>query len=249
MTSTFDLSGTVVMITGAAGGIGRETALAVARSGASVVLGDVNGEQLEVTAQAVRELGGAVATQQLDVRDAAACDAFAALGPQRFGRLDGALCVAGVNGHGTILTLTLEEWRRVIDINLTGTFQCVRAAAREMIACGARGSIVTYSSGIVLHCPPWGTEYSTSKLGMLALTRSSAAELGPHGIRVNAIAPGVIRTSMPRAGSFERIAAAAPLRRVGETTDLTGAACFLLSPDSSYITGHTLHANGGLYTA
>jgi 3-oxoacyl-[acyl-carrier protein] reductase len=249
MTSTFDLSGTVVMITGAAGGIGRETALAVARSGASVVLGDVNGEQLEVTARAVRELGGAVGTQQLDVRDAAACDAFAALGPQRFGRLDGALCVAGVNGHGTILTLTLEEWRRVIDINLTGTFQCVRAAAREMIACGARGSIVTYSSGIVLHCPPWGTEYSTSKLGMLALTRSSAAELGPHGIRVNALAPGVIRTSMPRAGSFDRIAAAAPLRRVGETTDLTGAACFLLSPDSSYITGHTLHANGGLYTA
>jgi 3-oxoacyl-[acyl-carrier protein] reductase len=118
-----------------------------------------------------------------------------------------------------------------------------------MIACGARGSIVTYSSGIVLHCPPWGTEYSTSKLGMLALTKSSAAELGPHGIRVNAIAPGVIRTSMPRAGSFDRVAAAAPLRRVGETSDLTGPACFLLSSDSSYITGHTLHVNGALFTA
>jgi NAD(P)-dependent dehydrogenase (short-subunit alcohol dehydrogenase family) len=249
MSGAYDLSGTVVMITGAAGGIGRETALAVARCGASVVLGDNNDEELEVTAEAVRGLGAAVATQHLDVRDLGQCTAFAALGRARFGRLDGALCVAGVNGHGTILTLTAQEWQRVLDINLTGTFQCVQAAAREMIACGAGGSIVTYSSGIVLQCPPWGTEYSTAKTGMLALTKSSAAELGPHGIRVNAIAPGVIRTSMPRAGSFERVAASAPLRRAGEPADLSGPACFLLSADSSYITGHTLHVNGGLVMA
>jgi NAD(P)-dependent dehydrogenase (short-subunit alcohol dehydrogenase family) len=249
VTSTFDLAGTVVMITGAAGGIGRETALAVASCGAAVVLGDVNDDQLEVTAQAVRALGGSVATQHIDVRDPQACTAFAALGVERFGRLDGALCIAGVNSRETILTLTSEKWQRVIDINLTGTFLCVQAAAREMIAHGGGGSIVTYSSGIVLHSPSWGTDYSSAKLGMLALTKSAAGELGPHGIRVNAIAPGVIRTSMPRAGSFERVAAAAPLRRVGETSDLTAPACFLLSPDSSYITGHTLHVNGGLFMA
>ncbi len=249
MTGTYDLSGMVVMITGAAGGIGRDTAVAVAQSGASVVLGDVNEAELAVTAEAVRALGAGVATQHLDVRDAAACDAFAALGPQRFGRLDGALCVAGVNGRGTILDLALAEWQRVIDVNLTGTYQCVQAAAREMRALGRGASIVTYSSGIVLHCPPWSTQYSTSKLGMLALTRSSAAELGPHGIRVNAIAPGVINTAMPPPGAAERIGASAPLRRIGETSDLTGPACFLLSADSSYITGHTLHVNGALYTA
>lgn len=247
MTSKFDLAGKVVTITGAAGDIGRAAALAVASSGASVVLGDVDDERLAETERLVVAAGGTAATMHVDITQPADAEGFAKLATSRFGRLDGALCVAGIIGRETILTVTPEIWKRVIDVNLTGTFLCVQAAAREMVACGNGGSIVAYSSGIVQHCPPRGVEYSSSKLGMLALMRSSAAELGPHGIRVNAIAPGVIKTSMPRPESFPWVEENTPLKRVGLPDDLTGPACFLLSDDASYITGLTMYVNGGLF--
>jgi NAD(P)-dependent dehydrogenase (short-subunit alcohol dehydrogenase family) len=212
-------------------------------------LADVDEERLSAVEAEVRDAGGSAASKRVDIREPGDCAALAAFAVQRFGRLDGALCVAGKIGRETILTATLEQWRSVIDVNLTGTFLTVQAAAREMIACGNGGSIVTYSSGIVLHCPPRGVEYSASKTGILALTKSSAGELGPHGIRVNAIAPGVIRTTMSRAESWPLIAQAAPLGRVGEPADLTGPACFLLSSDAGYITGHTMYVNGGHYMA
>jgi NAD(P)-dependent dehydrogenase (short-subunit alcohol dehydrogenase family) len=247
MKTTYDLAGKVVMITGAAGDIGRAAALAVARCGASVVLGDVDDKRLAETEKLVVEAGGAAAAMHVDVREPADAAGLAKLAVTAFGRLDGALCVAGVIGRDTILTATVEGWKRILDINLTGTFLCVQAAAREMIAAGNGGSIVAYSSGIVQHCPPGGVEYSSSKLGMLALMRSSAAELGPHGVRVNAIAPGVIQSQMSRPESWPRIAEAAVLKRVGVPDDLTGPACFLLSEDAGYITGLTMYVNGGLY--
>ena len=184
-----------------------------------------------------------------DVRDPDDCAALAQLAIDRFGSLDGALCIAGVIARETILTTTYERWKQVIDVNLTGTFLTVQAAARAMIACKAAGSIVTFSSGAVLRCPPRGIDYVASKLGILAVTRSSAGELGPHGIRVNAIAPGVINTSMPQPESLTWATAGTPLHRYGEPADLTGSICFLLSDDSRYITGHTLHVNGGILMA
>ena len=247
MTTKFDLAGKVVLITGAAGGIGREAALAVSACGAKVVLGDVNAAELRATADAVVAAGGIAATMHVDVREPADAAGFAKLAVERFGRLDGALLVAGKIGRETILTCTPENWKAVMDVNLFGTFLCVQAAAREMIAAGNGGSIVTYSSGIVQHSPPRGVEYSSSKLGMLALTKSAAGELGPHGVRVNAIAPGVIKTSMPRPESFPWVEESTPLKRVGLPNDLTGPACFLLSDDSSYITGLTMYVNGGLF--
>jgi NAD(P)-dependent dehydrogenase (short-subunit alcohol dehydrogenase family) len=247
MKSKFDLAGQVVTITGAAGDIGRAAALAVAGCGAAVVLGDVDDGRLRETAELVVAAGGKAAMMHVDVREPADAASFAKLAVERFGRLDGALCVAGVIGRETILTSTLENWKAVNDINLTGTFLCVQAAAREMIACGHGGSIVVYSSGIVQHSPPRGVEYSSGKLGMLALMRSSAGELGPHGIRVNAIAPGVIQTQMSRPESWPRIAEQAVLKRVGVPDDLTGPACFLLSEDAGYITGLTMYVNGGLF--
>jgi NAD(P)-dependent dehydrogenase (short-subunit alcohol dehydrogenase family) len=247
--STFDLSGSVVLITGAAGGIGREAALAVARCGAAVVLGDVDDAGLHATEEAVRAEGGSVAAMHVDVREPGDTVALAKLCTERFGRIDGALCIAGVIARDTILTTTYEGWKRTVDINLTGTFLTVQAAAREMLACGAAGSIVTCSSGIVVRCPPAGPDYSASKLGILALTKSAAGELGPHGIRVNAIAPGAVNTAMPLPQNLPRAAAAAALRRVAEPEDLSGSFLFLLSPESGYITGHTLHVNGGLVMA
>ena len=247
--ATFDLGGKVVLVTGAAGGIGREAALAVARCGGSVVLGDVDDAGLRASEEAVRAAGGAVASLHVDVREPAHTVALANLGTERFGRLDGALCIAGVIARDTILTTTYEGWKRTVDINLTGTFLTVQAAARAMLACGAAGSIVTCSSGIVVQPPPAGPDYSASKLGILALTKSAAGELGPHGIRVNAIAPGAINTAMPLPQNLPLAAARAALRRVGEPSDLSGSFLFLLSDESAYITGHTLHVNGGLVMA
>jgi NAD(P)-dependent dehydrogenase (short-subunit alcohol dehydrogenase family) len=183
----------------------------------------------------------------VDIRLPDDAAAFAKLAVERFGRLDGALFVAGVIGRETILTSTLESWQRTIDINLTGTYLCVQAAAREMIAAGNGGSIVVYSSGIIQHTPPRGVEYTSSKMGMIAVMRAAAGELGPHGIRVNAIAPGVIQTQMSRPDSWPRIAEQAVLKRVGVADDLTGPACFLLSEDAGYITGLTMYVNGGLF--
>jgi NAD(P)-dependent dehydrogenase (short-subunit alcohol dehydrogenase family) len=247
MTSTFDLAGKVVLITGAAGDIGRATALRVSASGASVVLGDVDDARLAETAALVTAAGGAAATMHVDIRLPDDAAAFAKLAVERFGRLDGALFVAGVIGRETILTSTLESWQRTIDINLTGTYLCVQAAAREMIAAGNGGSIVVYSSGIIQHTPPRGVEYTSSKMGMIAVMRAAAGELGPHGIRVNAIAPGVIQTQMSRPDSWPRIAEQAVLKRCGVPDDLTGPACFLLSEDAGYITGLTMYVNGGLF--
>jgi NAD(P)-dependent dehydrogenase (short-subunit alcohol dehydrogenase family) len=247
--ATFDLSGTVVMITGAGGGIGSETARAVASSGAAVVLGDLSEDNVRATEAGIRAAGGSVAAMRVDVSDPAATVALAKFAVATFGRLDGALCVAGKLSRETILTCTPEEWKAVMDVNLFGTFATIQAAAREMIACGNGGSIVAYSSAIVLHSPPTGTAYSSSKLGMLALMKSAAGELGPHGVRVNAIAPGIIRSPMSRPTSWPKVAESAPLRRVGDPEDLVGPALFLLSPDSSYVTGHTMYVNGGAYMA
>jgi len=245
--TVYDLSGSVVLITGAAGGIGRAAALAVAKSGANLILGDVDDAQLRETHAAVERAGARAAMLPTDVREPDQCAALAGLAVEHFGRLDGALCIAGVINRETILTTSYETWKRVIDVNLTGTFLTVQAAARTMIACGSGGSIVTCSSGVVLRSPARGIDYVASKLGILAVTRSAAGELGPHGIRVNAIAPGVINTAMPEDGSLAWAAAQTPLHRYGEPGDLTGSLCFLLSDDSSYITGHTLHVNGGIF--
>ncbi len=158
---------------------------------------------------------------------------------------------AGIFPRADFLETTEAEWDRVLGVNLKGAFLCARAAAKAMVARGAGGAIVNIASVVVNTGTPNGVHYAASKAGLVGLTRASALALAPHGIRVNAIAPGLTDTAQPRYGMSEReIAEAAarfPLGRLIRPEEIADAAVFLASDDSRQMTGQTLHVNGGSF--
>jgi NAD(P)-dependent dehydrogenase (short-subunit alcohol dehydrogenase family) len=239
-------AGAVVIVTGAASGIGRACAQRLAAEGARVVVADVDEERARTVALDIGE-GRAVATA-VDVRSRAACEAMVATGLAAFGRITGLINAAGVNQPPRLMVeMTEEEWKRVIDINLTGTLCTIQAVAPHLAAGGA---IVTLASGAGRVVRKGIAAYAASKAGVLAVTTVAALELGGQGVRVNAIVPGFIDTEMNRAKlTAERraaIARSAPLGRVGEPDEIASVASFLLSPDSSYISGDLIAVDGGV---
>jgi len=157
---------------------------------------------------------------------------------------------AGVYPRSPFLELLEREWDYVLDVNLKGSCFCGQAAARAMIAGGRRGSIINLSSSSV-RGQPRGVHYTASKGGIITMTRTMALELAPHGIRVNAIAPGTTDTAQPRGGHTEAelaaLAQVIPLGRIAQPEDIASVAVFLASEESRHMTGQTLHVNGGLY--
>jgi len=236
----------VVIVTGGASGIGRACAQRLAAEGARVVVADLDGQRASTVALGIgdgRALGVAV-----DVRSRADCEVMVAAGLAAFGRVTGLISAAGVNQPPrTVAEMTEDEWQRVIDINLTGTLWTIRAVAPHL---GPGGAIVTLASGGARVVRKGVAAYAASKAGVLAVTKVAALELGGQGVRVNAIVPGFIDTEMNRAKlTAERRAAierSAPLGRVGDPDEIASVASFLLSADSSYVSGDLIAVDGGV---
>jgi 3alpha(or 20beta)-hydroxysteroid dehydrogenase len=238
--------GAVVVVTGAARGIGFSCAQLLVAQGARVVVADVDGPAAEAAAH---ELGTAAAIGvSVDVRSQADCAAMVAAGRDAFGRITGLVHAAGVNQPPCpIAELTDEEWRRVLDINLSGTLFAIQAVSPYLAEGGA---IVTFASGAARVVRKGIAAYAASKAGVVALTKVAALELGPQGVRVNAIAPGFIDTEMNQAKlTPERraaIARSAPLGRVGRPDEIARVTSFLLSAESSYVSGDVIAVDGGV---
>ena len=239
-----DLAGRAALVTGAASGIGRASALAFAAAGASVALVDIDADGLAETAKAARALGGraevlvADVTSLRQVTDAVGCAV------EIFGRLDAAHNNAGVPGpYVPLHEYEEEDFMRVVQVDLVGVWRCMRAEIRYMRS-QRSGAIVNTSSMLGGAAMPDNGAYVAAKHGVHGLTRAAALELGGTGIRVNAVAPGVTRTGMT-SGVSDELLRRVPLARIAEPEEIAAAVVWLCSAGASYITGSVLVADGG----
>jgi NAD(P)-dependent dehydrogenase (short-subunit alcohol dehydrogenase family) len=245
------VAGRTVLVTGAARGLGRAMAEGLAAGGAAVVLVDRDDPGIRSLAESLSAEGRQALAVAGDVTDAALAAMAVRRAVERFGRLDGLVNNAGINQVAPSEQADLAIWRRVLDVNLFGSFVMCQAAARQMLAQG-QGSIVNIASihghvGPALHP---ASAYAASKAGLLGLTRALAAEWGRHGIRVNAVSPGFIRTEMTRTRLDDPdyragILARSPIREIGEPGDLLGAVFYLLSNASRMVTGQSIGVDAG----
>jgi len=235
------------MITGSARGIGRATALAFAAEGAQVIVCDMDAAGGEQTAADIRAAGGRAQFVQVDVTDRASVDALVQAAQARFGRIDVLVNNAGVLRDRSLLKMTEQDFDFVINVNLKGVFNCTQAVAPLLAAQGS-GVILNASSVVGVSGNYGQTSYVASKAGVIGMTKVWARELGPKGVRVNAVAPGFISTEM-LAGIpdkvMEELKAKISLRRLGRPEDIAHAYVFLASDEAAYITGHVLHVDGG----
>jgi NAD(P)-dependent dehydrogenase (short-subunit alcohol dehydrogenase family) len=239
-----DLSGRAALITGAASGIGRASAIAFAAAGASVALVDIDADGLADTADAARALGPRAEALVADVTSLRQVTDAVGRAAEIFGRLDAAHNNAGVPGPYVPLDEYEEEdFMRVLQVDLAGVWRCMRAEIRCMRT-QRSGAIVNTSSMLGAAAMPDNGAYVAAKHAVHGLTRAAALELGGAGVRVNAIAPGVTRTRMTSAVSDELLTRV-PLGRIAEPEEIAAAAVWLCSPQASYITGSVLVADGG----
>jgi NAD(P)-dependent dehydrogenase (short-subunit alcohol dehydrogenase family) len=247
-----DLSGKIVLVTGAQQGIGRAIALHCAAAGADVAVNwlDDEGAASDITGE-IRAAGRRALTVRSDLGRLAEIEAMVATAEEGLGPIDVLVNNAGVFPRVPFLELGESDWDFVLDVNLKGTCFCAQAVAKRMVAAGRPGAIINLTSGAAYRGSPRGAHYCASKGGVVSLTRQMALELAPHRIRVNAIAPGLTDTAQPRYGSSEaEIAATAqaiPLGRIAQPDDIAGTAVFLASDEAGFTTGQILHVNGGGY--
>jgi 3-oxoacyl-[acyl-carrier protein] reductase len=241
--------GRTIAVSGASRGLGRALALAFARQGAFVYVGyRTRALDAEATLTALREAGGDGAVWQIDVRDATSVDtAVTRVVAERDG-IDVLVNNAGVARDEPLAMMSAESWQQVLDVNLGGVFRLSRAAARPMLARG-RGAIVNIGSVAGLHASPGQANYAAAKGGLLAFTRTLAAELAPRGVRVNAVVPGLLSTGMAARLDhrvLEKRIAAIPLGRTGSADEVAAAVLFVASDEASYLIGQALVVDGGL---
>ncbi len=238
------LSGKKALVTGATGGIGGAIARALHAAGAQVAISGTRVEALEALAA---ELNGAVVLP-CNLSDGAAVDALPAQAEEKLGGLDILVCNAGVTKDTLAMRMKDEDWQKVIDINLTATFRLNRAVLKNMMK-ARYGRIINIASVVAVMGNPGQANYCASKAGMIGMSKALAAEVASRGITVNCVAPGFIATPMTDAlneQQKERITSNIPAQRFGTSEDIAGVVNFLASDAASYITGQTLHVNGGL---
>ena len=253
MPDMFRLDGRVVVVIGAGGGIGEACAIAIGAQGARTVCLDLNGDNAAATARAITMAGGAAESGLLDLVDGAATATALEKVAHDHGRLDGLVCTPAVNVRKPILKYSLEEFDKVVNLNLRGNFAALMAAGRIMTAQGS-GSVVLFSSIRSIVTEPGQSVYSMTKAGILQLAKTAATEWAPHGVRVNAIGPGVIETPLTapiknNPDWYKAYAAKNPMGRWGQPGEMAGPTVFLLSEASSYVTGTIIYADGGWLAA
>lgn len=238
----------VAIVTGAGQGIGRQTAMTFAREGAKVVVADVNEATAEKVVEEIAAAGGTAMAVAVDVSKADSVNAMVektvAWGG---GRIDALINNAGITADARLQKMTEEQWDRVINVNLKGVWLCGKAVSAIMTQQGS-GSIVNASSIVGLYGNFGQSNYAATKGGVIAMTYTWAVELGPKGVRVNAIAPGFTNTPMVQTvpeNVLDDIRSRTLLRRLGEPEDIANAYLFLASDDSTFITGQVIAVNGG----
>lgn len=243
--TTGRLDGRRILVTGAGGGIGSALAKGIVAEGADVFVADIRPSAVERLAD---ELDAAWTT--VDVTDGASVTAMISAAEAGGGTVDGLVCAHGLSTYVPLLELDEAEWRRIIDVNLTGTFLVGQAVARSMVEHGATGSFVNIASTLGWVGAKHRSHYLASKGGVNMLTRGMALDLAEHGIRVNAIGPGAIVTEMTRPrwddpDALEATNARTPLGRMGRPEELVGVVVHLLSDEASFTTGTTFYVDGG----
>lgn len=242
------LAGKVALITGGSRGIGAATAQLLAKRGAAVVIVYGSSERpANALADQIRQQGGQAAVAGGDLRLGATAEAAVRCALDSFGRLDILVTAAGVSSLAPLSAITEADYRSLFDINVLGTLLSVQAAAPHLTSPGGR--IITVSSRLAQNPFPGAALYSGSKAAVLAMTQAFAKELGPRGITVNAVLPGMIETEMTREAVAARgasVAAETPLRRIGQPEDVARAIAMLASEESGWITGQAVRVDGGL---
>lgn len=244
----FGLSGKTAVVTGAGRGIGQVIAIGLAKAGAEVVI--ISRSGAEETVSMITEAGGKAYDLQADVTKEDEVNASIDEIIKRSGKIDILFNNAGICIHKSTLEATIEEWKSVIDINLTGEYIMARAVGKTMIEKGIKGSIVNMASmsGTIVNIPQWQASYNASKAGVIHLTKSLAAEWIGYGIRVNSLSPGYIATPMSAdvpqdlKDAWEPLM---PMHRMGEPEELIPAILYLVSPASGYTTGTDVIVDGG----
>jgi 3-oxoacyl-[acyl-carrier protein] reductase len=239
----------VAVVTGASRGIGRACALALSAAGARVVLAARDAEKLRQAADEIRSAGRETFVVQLDLASEASIrEAFSKIAKE-FGAVEILVNNAGITRDGLAVRMKRDDWDGVIATNLTGTFLCTQQVLQGMMR-GRWGRIINISSVVGEMGNAGQSNYAASKAGLIGLTKSLAQEMGSRGITVNAIAPGFVQTDMTGVLTpeiQERLLANVPVRRMGQPEDVAHAVRFLASEEASYITGHVLDVNGGMY--
>ncbi len=253
------LAGQFALVTGASSGIGAAVAKSLAANGASVVVNYIgNSDAADAVVKEITDAGGTAVAIQADVSKEDQVQAMFQQAIQRFGTLHIVVANAGIQVDSPFVDMTLAQWQKVLDVNLTGQFLCMREAAREFLKRGvqpevskAAGKIICMSS--VHEVIPWAghVNYATSKGGIMELMKSTAQELAPHKVRINAIGPGAIKTPInhdawatPEAEA--KLLTLIPYNRVGEPEDIGQLAAWLVSDEADYITGQTIFMDGGM---
>ncbi len=264
------LEGKVALITGGASGIGRGCALRFAAEGAAIMVADLNGERAENVVAEIIAVGGRADSVVVDTSTEESCEAMAAATVASFGRIDTCVAAAGISHAGYVsreideqrgqdrmdrtdmllLDKSLESWHKLLDVNLTGVMLTDRAVARRMAAQGDGGTIVNIASVAAVTALMGSADYCVSKAGVWMLTKCYALELARHKIRVNAVGPGYIKTSMSGAAIthqpwVDSQIRHTPLRRLGEPVDIANACLYLACDESSFVTGEIIFPDGG----
>ncbi len=246
---TYDFTGKSALVTGGAAGIGRVIALAFARQGASVVAADINLAGAEETIRRIEAFGGTGVCRRADVSSEEDVRNLVAFAAERYGTLDFACNNAGLgSGQVPIVELPRERWDRIVAVNLTGVFQCLKYELQQMLKQGY-GSIVNIASVASFIGSPGMAGYVATKHGIMGLTKTAALEVATKGIRVNAVAPGIVNAGLTDSASEEFIKgalAAHPIGRMAEGEEIAAAVLWLCSDEASFVLGHTLPVEGGM---